>query len=160
MNVLLLVPDGVGVRNFVLGPFLKTVTQEHKVSALHVIPDSLLTHYRNDSLNGHVAWHALLPFRERPVAYTLRNSVSYSQTYWINNFPMRVMRDRPVRGSWRTRLAVRVAKMIGYCAAFPRGMALLDEVHAAVAGRLPEVAKYRKHFEASRPDVLFCSHQR
>ena len=160
MKILLLIPDGVGVRNFVIGPFLSTATEVHEVHALHVIPPSLLPMYQSPVAGRPVHWHAISKFRDHPLAFTLRNSLSYSQTYWINNFAMRTMRERSVNGSWRTKAAVMTAKAIGYAAASPTGIQLLERVHNYAAAKLPEVSSYRKLFEGIRPDVVFCSHQR
>ncbi len=160
MKILLLVPDGVGVRNFVVGPFLKVATRDHEVDILHVIPPSLLPMYQGPLSGLPVRWHPLARFSDRPLSFTLRNSLSYSQTYWINNFAMQTMRNRPVNGSWRTKTAVLTAKAIGYAAASKTGINLLEKVHNFTAAQLPEVANYRKLFNDLRPDVLFCTHQR
>ena len=160
MKIALLIPDGVGVRNFVLGPFMAAATREHRVDVLHSIPQEQLATYKQLDRSGTVEWHELARMHDRPLAFTLRNSLSYSQTYWVNNFAMRMMRDRPVNGSWRTRAAVWTAKAIGYASASPRGIQMLERVHNLAAGRQPEVAEYRRQFQRMRPDVLFCSHQR
>ncbi len=53
MNTVVLLPDGVGVRNFVLGNFLKLASNEGEVHTLHLIPDDLLKTYSADT-NGSV----------------------------------------------------------------------------------------------------------
>jgi hypothetical protein len=45
MNVAMLIPDGVGVRNFVLGRFLPHVSQRGAACVLHVIPEHLRERY-------------------------------------------------------------------------------------------------------------------
>ena len=158
-NIVLLVPDGVGVRNFVIGPFLQQACARGPVHVLHAIPDTLLPHY-GAALNGSVQWHGLLPFGERPLSFLLRNSLSFAQMYWVDNFPMRLVRDRAFVGSWRTRTALRLARMVGHAAAAPQRMRVLDRVHASVVSRFQESEHYRRLFEECRPSVLFCSHQR
>lgn len=160
MNVLLLIPDGVGVRNFVLGPFLETAAEDCNLDVMHIIPDELMDNYRHVELARSVRWTRIDKFRDSPLSFTLRNSLSYSQTYWINNFAMRMMRSRPINGSWKTRAAVWTAKSIGYAAASPRGIQTLEKLHTLTAGRLPDVAKFRKQLQERQIDVLFCSHQR
>lgn len=160
MNILLLIPDGVGVRNFVVGPFLQTASRDHDVHALHVIPPSLLANYQQTNADRKVFWHPISKFQDRPLAFTLRNSLSYSQTYWVNNFAMKTMRSRAVNGSWKTKAAVLTAKAIGYAAASPTGIQWLEKVHNYAASKLPEVQTYQSLFQKIRPGVLFCSHQR
>src|SRR4051794_29351080 len=106
MNILLLVPDGVGVRNFILGPFLSTATVDHKVDVLHNIPYEQVKKYERPELQDSVHFHQVGEVRDRPLAFTLRNSLSFSQTYWVNNFAMQLMRNRERPGSWRTQAAV------------------------------------------------------
>jgi hypothetical protein len=159
MKTLLLIPDGRGVRNFVLGPFLDAASRAGEVHVLHTVPESLLPAYRENT-NGHVQWHPLASFRDRPATFFLRNSLSYAQMHWVDSFAMRRYLRQPVRGSWRTRTAVRAARWIGRLAASPRRMGWLDRLHLAAASRLPEVAYYRSLLEEIGPSVLFCSHQR
>ena len=57
MTLLLVVPDGIGVRNFVLGSFLHQASERGRVVALHVVPDDLLPAYAGDVPD--VEWHRL-----------------------------------------------------------------------------------------------------
>jgi len=162
-RILLLVPDGVGVRNFVLGPFLRTALKRlgphGEIHILHGIPPALLPDYRA-GVGASVHWHALAPFEDSRLAVIQRNSLAYAQMYWVDTHAMRITRDRPVRGPLRSRVALRFAKALGRAAATPQGIRVLDRWHCATATQAPAVAHYRKLFEEIRPDVLFCSHQR
>jgi hypothetical protein len=157
-RICLFVPDGRGVRNFVLGPFLREASKRNFVDVFHCISEDVLPEYQA-GFNGEVGWHALIQPKERPVAFTLRESLSYAHMYWIDNFPMRRNRSRPVKGSWRTKAAMQTARWLGCAAASPRGMRLLDRLHVSAARRLPEVDHYRRLFEQTRPTVFFCSQQ-
>lgn len=160
-NLALLVPDGVGVRNFVLGPFLARASREYKVQLIHPISDSMVDDYRPvDAVDENISWEPILRHQERPLGMLLRQSLGNAQTYWINNFVMRYNRSRPVRGSWKTKTLHRLAKTIGYLCGGPRRMRLLDRLHERIVSDFPEVEHYRRLFEKNRPSVLFCSHQR
>lgn len=158
-NVALLTPDGVGVRNFVLGGFLKQASERGQVHTLHVIPEKMLAAYRS-GLNGTVHWHSLVSYQDKPLSFILRRSLSYAQMYWVDSRPMRYMLNQPVTGSWRTQAAVRTARLIGQAAASPRKIQMLDRWHCSAVSRLPEVEHYRQLFKKIKPSVLFCSHQR
>src|SRR5208283_3111883 len=86
-DICLVIPDGVGVRNFVLGPFLGLASVGRRVHALHAIPEALLPTYASDA-NGNVSWHRLLAHRDRPVSFILRRSLDYSQMYWVDTHIM------------------------------------------------------------------------
>ena len=159
MNPLLLIPDGVGVRNFVIGRFLQQASGLGRTHALHAIPDHQLSIFRDES-NRDVSWHSLLPQSDRPLSFVLRQCLSYAQMYWVDSFPMRRNRQRPIKGSWRTQIALRTARLIGRAASYPRGIQFLDRLHALAASRQPEVEHYRRLFREIKPSVLFCSHQR
>ncbi|HEY0970478.1 MAG TPA: hypothetical protein VGE02_05825 [Gemmatimonadales bacterium] len=155
----MLVPDGVGVRNFVLGPMLQCASRRGPVAMVHAIPEQVLPRYL-ESAPGEVEWRPLRPHGETALAFVLRNALSYAHMHHVDSLAMRYTRRRPVRGSWRTRTAFGAARVIGRTAASERGIRLLDGWHYAVVGRMPQVAEYRREFERMRPSVLFCSHQR
>jgi hypothetical protein len=159
----LLVPDGVGIRNFILGPFLRAASkaagETGTLHVLHGIPHDILPNY-SSQLGRHVQWHSLIHYPDRPLPLIQRNSLVYAQTFWVDTYAMRITRNRPVRGSWRTQAAMRLAKVMGRTAASPSGIRFLDRWHCSVVSRLPEVDHYRRLFGDIRPSVLFCSHQR
>jgi len=159
MNPVILIPDGVGLRNLVLGPFLRLVGREGQACVLHVVPEGRLPTFA-DGLNGRVHWEPLVGYRETPLVFTLRNALAYAQMYWGDTHAMRCNLAQPLKGSWRTRTACRVARLLGRVSASPRGMSRLDRWHCREVNRVPQVAHYRRLFEEIRPSVLFCSHQR
>ena len=159
MHTLVLVPDGVGVRNFVLGRFLERAIERGRATVLHQVPEDLLPTYQGQA-NARAEWTRFLPYDETPLSFTLRYSLSYAQMEWMATKSMRFHLTRPVRGSWRTRAAHRAARVAGRIAGFPRGIRGLDRWHSRVVSQLPVVAEYTALFRRVRPSVLFCSHQR
>lgn len=159
MELLLLIPDGVGVRNFILGDFLRQAGAKGRVSALHVFPEELMTTCRNGS-GDNAQWQPFVSHRDEPLSFTLRNALSYAQMRWADTQAMRYNLGLPVGGSWRTRTAVHAARLVGRAAASPRGIKTLDRWHCSTVERTPGVEHYRRLFEEIKPSVLFCSHQR
>ena len=159
MTVTVLLPDGVGVRNFVLGPFLRHAGESGQAHLLHNIPPHLLDTY-SGGLNGSVQWETLITYKETSASYALRYALSYAQMFWGDTQAMRYNRNQPLRGSWRNRAVHRAARLMGRLAASPRGIKALDRWHCREVGRLPEVERYRQLFQKAQPSVLFCSHQR
>src|SRR5437868_5374732 len=96
----LLIPDGVGARNFVLGPFLRHAAQQGQVHALHAFPDDMLPLY-TAGLDGNVQWHTLSPYRSNAMALLLSDSLANAHMYWADTGAMRYRRNRPIKGSVR-----------------------------------------------------------
>jgi hypothetical protein len=159
MNPVILLPDGVGVRNFLLGPFLPLLSREAAGLILHPIPEAHLDEYRASS-NGQFQWREMSPYHETPLAATLRYSLAYAQMYWADTQSMRYGRQERPRGSWGRRQMMRTARLIGRTFASPRGIGNLDRWHCREVARVPQVAEYRKLFREIQATVFFCSHQR
>lgn len=159
IKAVLLLPDGVGIRNFVLGGFLGNFGEQERVHVLHVASNDLMASYAS-KFNGNVLWDNLVPYRETPLSSTLRYSLAYAQMHWADTMAMRYNRRLPVKGSWRTKSVHVVSHVLGRMTAGPRGMSVLDSWHSREVGRLPEVEHYRRLFRQVKPSVLFCSHQR
>lgn len=160
MNTLLIVPDGVGVRNFVLGAFLERLAGESRVDVLHGIPRHILPHYSTRAGADRVHWHSLAEYRERPLPATLRYSLAYAQMNWIGTQSMRYNATRPIRGSWRTRSMHRAARAVGKIAAFPRAIRALEAAHCQAVERAHGDDGHARLLDGCRPSVVFCSHQR
>jgi len=159
MKPVVLLPDGVGIRNFVLGPFLSILAGEAGGLILHPIPDSHLPEYA-DAWNGHFRWEELQPYSESPLAATLRYALAYAQMFWGDSQSMRFGRRARLRGTRRRRLMLRGARCLGWCLASRRGIRLLDRLHCREIARVPQVVDYQKLFRDYGATVLFCSHQR
>ena len=159
MKIAMLIPDGVGVRNFVLGRFLRLLEPDTDVEVFHTIPEAILPKVRS-GLPDRIHWQEMLPYRPNRFVLTLQYSLSYAQMYWADTVSMRRIRNASVSGSWRTRLMHKIAKFGGKRCASPGRMRALEKVHLAAVNRLPEVRQYEQLFTKARPSILFCSHQR
>jgi len=159
MHLALLVPDGVGVRNMILGDFLTRVAAGHRASVLHTMPDALVSRHRT-RWNGAVQWTPLSAYHETPVSALLRYSLAYAHMFWADTQAMRHNRRRPIEGSLRRRALHHTAKSVGRLAASADGIALLDRYQHRYASGSPEVEQYRSWLQDAKPTVLLCSHQR
>jgi hypothetical protein len=155
----LLVPDGVGVRNFLLGSFLQQIDAKTKVDIFHAIPDAVLDPIRREHA-GNVCWHQLLPYRRNEAALILQTALGYAHMYWADTMAMRRVRSTPARGTWKQKTLTHTTKILGRISGGPLRMRLLDRLHYAVADRLPQVDHYKRVFERIQPSVLFCTNQR
>jgi hypothetical protein len=159
MKPIVLLPDGVGVRNLVLGPFLSVLSRQAGGLILHPIPDANSKEY-SGRWNSLFQWREMSPYQETALAATLRYSLAYAQMYWADTQSMRYGRQAQLRGSWGRRLMMRTARLIGRTFASPGGIRYLDRWHCREVARVPQVAGYRKLFRDIQATVFFCSHQR
>jgi hypothetical protein len=159
MKLALVVPDGPGVRNFVLGRFLARATGVAQVLVLHPIPKTMLQRYPSLTLEG-VEQAELLPSRDSTLSYVLRNTLGYAHLYWGDTGAMRYNRSVPISGSRKSRSAVRFSRVAGRLTAATGPIRVLDRCHMAVINRSPEADFYRRLFERTRPSVVFSSNQR
>lgn len=158
-NAIVLVPDGVGVRNFVIGRFLREMASAFRPQVFHIIPDQLVGEYAK-SADPSVVWTPLMPYRQNHTAMLLQYSLGYAHMYWARTHAMRRALRRPVRGPLRSRGFVRVSRMLGRVTAACGAIEAMDRLHCRTVARLPETAHYLDLFSELRPSVLFCSHQR
>ncbi len=159
LNLALLIPDGVGVRNFLIGPFLQLARQNGDCQVLHLIPEQIIAQY-SQGTNGQIHWQAFADYRESRLSLLLRQALSYAHLYWCDTVAMRHNLTRPLPNNWRVQAVHRVARFAGRAAASESGIQRLDRWHCSAVGRLPEVEHYRQLFQRLKPSVLFCSHQR
>jgi hypothetical protein len=153
-----LIPDGVGVRNFVLGPFLRSMARVADVDVLHSIPPESLPSIRDDAgADGH--WEPLRPYHDGPFIFVLRNALAYAHMFQADTHFMRYELRRRPRGSARVRAARYAARSVGWAASSRSGMRFLSSWHWSLATRKATAQAYRARFEERRPTVVFSSHQ-
>jgi hypothetical protein len=158
-SVAVLVPDGVGVRNFILGRFLNELTASFRPYVFHIIPDRLLPHYA-ERADDSVEWRAMAAYQQNHAALVLQYTLSYGHMYWANTKAMQRALHRPVKGPLRSKLFVHSTRMMGRVGAAFNCMDAIEKLHCLTVGMRPEVEWYREMFSRIRPSVLFCSHQR
>jgi hypothetical protein len=160
VNLAILIPDGVGVRNFLLGPFLGHASQLARVDILHAIPDTVMQRAGLSSMNGTVGWHPFCTDQDGRFQEFLRYALACAHMQWMGTELMRLQLSLPIAGTTRRRLFNYAARYVGRAAGSQQGIRLLNHWHCRVAERAKSVQHYRELFEEWRPSVLFCSHQR
>jgi hypothetical protein len=158
MTVALLLPDGVGIRNFLLGPFRAEAEWRLSLAVFSAIPARAQASY--DGHGGRLEWAPYQVYRDTPHLFMLRNILTYAHMYSIDTFGMRCLRDRARGGNSKRRIATEAARWIGRGAAALGGARWLDRRLAAFVEDLPETARYRSLLAEMRPAVLLSSNQR
>lgn len=158
IGITLLITDGVGARNFLLGAFLPSLAAKGRVHVLHRLPPSAREMV---SARAEIEWEQLIGPKETPARFFLRNALVSAHMYRADTMAMRFNLRLPVNGSWRTRYGVRAARMVGRAASLSvRAVAALDHLHGGLLRMGGEVDHYRQLLKRFGSRVLFCSHQR
>ena len=144
-RAIVLVPDGVGVRNFVIGRFLNEMARVFQAHVFDIIPEAVRPAYA-EAVDHSVRWMPLIPYRQSHLALLLQESLGYAHMYWANTHAMRRALARRTRGPMRSRIFMRAARAVGRTASAAGAIDLLDRVHCRVAARLPEFRRYREIF--------------
>ncbi len=158
MKVVMVVPDGVGIRNFLYTRFLDLLSAEAEVVAWHVLPEHVLA-----TQEGRPVRFEPLPYvREGLAARLLRQAKMYSQLYWryeedVADVLLRYWRPS---GGLLSRALTHSARLVGRSLPTPEGAAWLDRCHAAAASGNGGLSPFEAFLEREAPDVVFCTHQR
>lgn len=158
MKVVMVVPDGVGIRNFLYTRFLDLLSAEAEVVAWHVLPEHVLA-----TQAGRAVRFEPLPWiREGLAARLLRQAKIYSQLYWRyeEDAAEVMLRFRRPTGGPLSRGIGHAARLIGRSLPTPEGAAWLDRGHAAAVSENGGLSPFEDFLKRERPDVVFCTHQR
>src|SRR5688572_12456914 len=98
MRPVAIIPDGVGVRNFVLGKFLRSLPSRTEAYVFHSIPDEILPGLAAP-INGRAQWLKLERFYPDKATDLLQGSLAYAQMYWASTTAMRRTLSLPIRGT-------------------------------------------------------------
>jgi hypothetical protein len=160
MTVAVVLPDGVGIRNFVLGRFMNLLGEETRVLALYPGAQGSSRQYTQDSSYKSVDWVPLLEYRERASAFMLRYISGEAHMYKCNTQAMRHTLRMPIKGSWKNRMARHAARRVAKMCANYSVTESLTALHGKVAAKADEVTYYRQLLTDHDVKILFCSHQR
>jgi hypothetical protein len=158
LKVVLVVPDGVGIRNFLYTRFLDLLAAEAEVVAWHVLPPSVLA-----TQEGRAVRFEPLPYvREGLAARVFRQAKIYSQLHWRyeEDAAEVMLRFRRPSGGALSRTVGHAAHLLGRMVPTPDGAAWLDRSHAAAASGNGDLAPFEAFLRRERPDAVFCTHQR
>ncbi len=157
MNVLLLVPDGVSVRNFLLTGLADHVAPGGSVDVLVGAGLAADAEVHHESVR-HLA--ELADYPERLIEAPVRRTLEYSHLRWCDTPGTRFSLSLPIPGAGRSRLLRHLAKGVSVLTSGRRAILRLVKVHDAVADRRPEVDAYEELLRSWGTDVVLCAHQR
>jgi hypothetical protein len=160
MTCVLVVPDGLGLRNF-CGRFIDVGAEADRILVWHDLPDAVMPFVSR--LNGHrVVLRRLPAVRERPLDRLLRQAKVFAQLYcYAEPGSDVVLTNLRPAGRLPNRLIGHAARLLGrlFSGSASR-VARLDRLHARVASIDAGLEPFEHVLRLVRPDVVFCTHQR
>ncbi len=161
MKFLLLFPDGIGLRNFVLTHFLSNLSEKGDVLVWHALPEGAIQHHVK-TYAGRVRWEALPHHREGQLPFFFRRAKSFAQLYWQDQPGTDVLLKQIVgQGKNLYRLRNQLSEVLGRAFSHSHSQILsLNKAHAWFVERLPYFKNYLDFLRKERPNIVFCSHQR
>ena len=164
MKTILVIPDGVGIRNFLCTRFIDQLLNEGEVVVWHALADNLVA-LHHGRWGTRVRWERLPRYSEGFLERILRPAKIQAQLHtFAHEDRYDCVRRHQMIALRRMRFHRRVlnlaANLLGGRFASMRGAAQLDAWHFRLAAASPLLPAYVNFLQQERPDVIFCAHQR
>ena len=160
LSYVLVIPNGVGIRNFFCTPFVDLLLRSGRVCVWHALDAEDLAPFR-DRWGGRVEWRALPEIRDGLAERVTRQAKIHAQLYWqLRLDPGTPIQPRRPPARRSARAIERLAKIVGRLAAGPRRIVWLDRLHQAAAARASHTRVFETVLAETRPDAVFCGHQK
>lgn len=159
-HYLIVIPNGVAIRNFFCTRFLDLLLESGSVTVWHSLKAEDIDPFRH-RWDARVRWEILPAVHDRLVERVLRQAKGRAQLCWQERADPTVPRSKSHSPSrWRARAVETLATVIARACASPRGVIHLDRLHQRVAAGARHIEEFQAALRRWRPDVVFCAHQK
>lgn len=163
MKIALVVPDGVGIRNYLYSDVIKAlVRQGHELVVWHALSETALKDVERLH-NMALVTEKLPPYKESVVEKFLRESISFARLRYNAN----IVSNDTIMSNWapsRKRKAhdlfYRLVEMYGKKLRSYDAIVKAEQRYGAAVGRSKYLDRFSDFLERHRPDVVFNTHQR
>lgn len=158
-HYLIVIPNGVAIRNFFCTQFLDLLVESGSVTVWHSLETKDIDPFRQ-RWGTRVTWEQLPPVHDRLLERVIRKAKGRAQLYWQERADPTVPRRRTSSPSrFRARALEALTTGIAWLCASPRRMLHLDRLHQRIAARAGHMGEFEAALQRWRPDVVFCAHQ-
>lgn len=158
-SFVMVVPDGVGIRNFLCSHFLDLLLEHGHVAVWHTLSEATIEPYRR-RWGDRVRWD-VLPYRREGVDQrVLRQAKILAQLRWFREPGTESLRNGHASERILSRAVGTTAQALGWLFGNRSGTQRLDAWHREVSSRHYRLAPYLDFLGRVRPDCVFCTHQR
>ncbi|MGE3854545.1 MAG: hypothetical protein AB7K09_22630 [Planctomycetota bacterium] len=160
---LILIPDGVGVRNFLCSGVASQLAQRGEVEVWHPFDGGSTVAELYSAARGSVSqWSPLPSASELTLPRLLRHAKVLAHLHRHSGEDFNQLSIDLIHRNRRVAVRVlnAVAEALARCNASDEGVATLHQWHEWSVRRGPEYRQARTRLIERRPDVVFCTHQR
>lgn len=161
-KIIVLLPDGIGVRNFILSDFASVLASTGMVTVWHALPADTVGSLA-DGFKERVSWQPLPLHAEGSPAFLSRRAKMVAQLRFQREPGTDIILDHILSrtGSglraFRAGMAAQLGSMFSHSHI---QILLLDRMHALVVRNSRYYQQYLDFLRREQPDIVFCSHQR
>ncbi|MBI1760315.1 MAG: hypothetical protein HYR56_02670 [Acidobacteria bacterium] len=160
MKTLLLVPDSVGIRNFLCSRFPHYLIEEGEVHVWHALPPASVAFFQQ-RFGDKLQWQALPDYPETLIERIFRQAKVYAQLHGQNDFTLQLaLRNLQMLRSIKARWIGQVAQRLGSFVPGTAGALKLDRLHKRAALWNRGARAFENYLRELRPDIVFCTQQR
>lgn len=160
MKTLLLVPDSVGIRNFLCSRFPHYLIEAGEVHVWHALPPASVAFFQQ-RFGEKLQWEPLPDYPEMLIERIFRQAKVYAQLHGQNDFTLQLaLRNLQMLRSIKARWIGQVAQKLGSFFAGTVGALKLDRLHRRAALWNPGARAFESYLRELQPDIVFCTQQR
>ena len=159
---MLVLPDGIGIRNFMLSGFIEQLAFMSRVTIWHAVPQVIVATF-TDCLPESIDWQELPRHHEGTPAFLMRRAKMVAQLYSQNEPGTETLivdlykhKAKGLRGL-RTQFSTTVGRIVS---GTNQRVLLLDRLHGLFVQWNNYYQQYVDFLRREQPDIVFCSHQR
>lgn len=163
MRVCFLIPDGVGIRNYLYSPILPLLNAAGaEIVVWHGLDPEVITQSKELHPGLFLKEFPFVNHREDPIAQLLRDSVSYARLV-LNS---RKLANPTILDNWLPKKTLKgkvsnlVATRLGKTIKSEKQIIAVEKIVNSKNQKSHAYFKYKKELENIKPDILFCTHQR
>lgn len=163
MKILFLVPDGVGIRNYLYSNILKELTKQgHDVIVWHALSENAL--HEVELLHGIKLYGEKLPYyKESIVEKFLRESISYARL--LHN--TKITDNQTIMTNWapsvrnlKLKIFYKAVELNGMMFSSYESILKMEEKYQSIVKKSHYLNDFSDYLQKHEPDILFNTHQR
>lgn len=163
MKICFLIPDGVGIRNYLYSDLLKRLHElGHEVIIWHALSPEVVK--LSASLNGFTPKEKTFSvFKEDFSTQLLKESSCYARLKHnekITSNPTIMLNWHEKRGTWQRKALISLSEFFGKQIKGYEGITGTEKIFRSRIRRSQAYKQYLQDLKEINPDLLFCTHQR
>lgn len=163
MKICFLIPDGVGIRNYLYSDLLWILHQKgHQVVIWHALDQKVVD--LASTINGFTPQQATFTsYPEDFIIQLLRESTTYARlkhNQLITGNPTIMLNWHEKKGSFKRKALIWLSEKIGKRIKGYQSIVAMEGIYFSRLQKTEAYQKYKSQLKEMNPDVLFCTHQR